>query len=116
MINFHKDIVKTLTTILPTHYEMILHRGLSVPCISYMELGNAAAQTGDTLGYSTIQYQVKVWADRIEDLQTYASKVDDALRVKGWKRVATNELHDKESTMMQKIMTFEAIALENFNN
>lgn len=115
MINFHKEIVSTLKTILPTHYEMILHRGLSVPCISYMELSNAARETGDTLGYSNIQYQIKVWSNKVEDLQTYALKIDNALRPLGWKRVSTNEMYDTQSTMMQKIMTYEANALEEFN-
>lgn len=114
MVNFHKDIVSTLKTILPTHYELVLHRGLSVPCISYMEIANTATSTGDTLGYSSIQYQIKVWSNRIEDLQEYALKIDDALRPKGWKRVSCNELHDRESTMMQKIMTYEALALEDY--
>lgn len=114
MINYHKNMVKTLSTILPTHYEMILHRGLKIPCISYMELSNASRETGDTLGYSAIQYQIKVWSDKIEDLQNYALKIDDALRPLGWKRVGSNELFDRESTMMQKILVYEANALETF--
>lgn len=115
MINFHKDIVKTLSKILPTHYEMILHSGLKTPCISYMELTNTSRETGDTLGYSTIQYQVKVWSDRVEDLQNYSIQIDDALRPLGWRRVGSNELFDRESTMMQKVLTYEANALEEFN-
>ena len=47
MINYHKKLVSTLKTILPTYYEMLLNRDVEVPCISYMELGNSAAETGD---------------------------------------------------------------------
>ena len=114
MINYHKKLVSTLKTILPTYYEMILNRDVAVPCISYMELGNSAAETGDTLGYSIIQYQIKVWSDKIDDLQTYAAQIDNKLRPLGWKRVGCNEMFDRESTMMQKIMTYEANALEVF--
>lgn len=114
MINFHKSIVKTLKTILPTYYEMILNRELSIPCISYMELSNTSNEAGDTLGYSTIQYQIKVWSNKIEDLQNYASQIDNALRSLGWKRVGSNELFDRESTMMQKILVYEAKTLETF--
>lgn len=114
MINYHKELVNSLKTILPTYYEMILHKGISVPCISYMELGNAAVETGDTLGYSNIQYQVKVWGDSIEDLQSYAQQIDNTLRPLGWKRIGCRELQDKESTRIQKIMTYEAHALETF--
>lgn len=114
MINFHKQIVNTLSTILPTYYEMILHSGIKTPCISYMELNNTADETGDTLGYSSIQYQVKVWGEKIGDLQDYAQKIDNKLRPLGWKRISCNELQDKESVMIQKIMTYEAKALEVF--
>ena len=114
MINYHKKIVNTLSTILPTHYELILHRGIKTPCISYMELSNSSRETGDTLGYSSIQYQIKVWSTKIEDLQNYALKIDDALRPLGWKRVGSNELFDRESTMIQKILVYEANALETF--
>jgi hypothetical protein len=56
-----------------------------------------------------------VWSNKVEDLQTYALKIDNALRPLGWKRVSTNEMYDTQSTMMQKIMTYEANALEEFN-
>ena len=114
MINYHEKLVSTLNTILPTHYELFLHRGLETPCISYMEVNNAATATGDTVGYSRIQYQVKVWGNRIDELQNYALEIDKALRPLGWRRTSANELHDRESTMIQKIMTYEAIASEEF--
>ena len=114
MINYHAELVSTLNTILPTHYELVLHRGLSTPCISYMEVNNAATATGDTLGYSSIQYQIKVWSNKIDELQNYALEIDNALRPLGWKRISCNELHDRESTMIQKIMTYEALASEDF--
>lgn len=114
MTNFHKEIVSTLKKILPTHYELLLHRDIETPCISYMELANQATETGDTLGYSLIQYQVKVWGTKIADLQNYAIEIDAALRAKGFKRISSNELHDRESTMMQKILVYEAQALEQF--
>ena len=79
MIDFHKELVASLKTILPTHYEMTLHSGLSTPCISYMELDNAATDTGDTIGYSRIQYQVKVWGNDIGVLQENAVKIDNVL-------------------------------------
>lgn len=114
MINYHKELVSALNTILPTHYEMVLHSGLSTPCISYMELNNYATENGDTLGYSRITYQVKVWGNDISTLQTYALEVDRVLRPLGFKRISSGELYDNNSTMIQKIMTFEALGLEQF--
>ena len=114
MINYHKKLVSTLKTILPTYYELITNRKMSIPCISYVELSNNANETGDTLGYSTIQYQIRLYAYSLEELQTYALKIDNALRLIGFKRTGCNEMFDVESTMIQKIMTFEAKALEEY--
>lgn len=115
MVNYHKTMVSTLNSILPTHYELVLHRGLVTPCISYMLLDNPTTAKGDTLEYSSIQYQIKVWGNRLEEIEDYALKIDNALRPLGWTRKNVKELHDRESTMIQKIMTYEANALEEFN-
>lgn len=115
MVSFHKDIVSALKTILPTHYELVLHRGLKTPCISYMELDNSDREMGDTLGYSSIQYQIKVWGTDIGVLQEYAQKINNALRPLGWERISSKELHDRESAMIQKIMTYQAKAWELYD-
>ena len=115
MINYHQELVSALNTILPTHYEMVLHSGLEVPCISYMEINNYATDNGDTLGYSRITYQIKVWGNDIGTLQSYSLEIDRVLRPLGFKRISAGELYDNNSTMIQKILTYEALALENFN-
>lgn len=114
MINYHTTLVSALESILPTHYEMVLTSKTNTPCLSYLELSNVDVVTGDTLGYSRIQYQVKVWSNKIQDLQTYALEVDKALRPLGWRRVGSQELYDRNSTMMQKVLTYEANASENY--
>lgn len=116
MIDFHTNVVSALNTILPAHYEMSLHSGLDTPCISYMETNNYAATnpTGATLGYSYITYQVKVWGNDIAELQRYSLEIDRVMRELGFKRIAAGELYDNQSTMIQKILTYEALALEEF--
>ena len=114
MINYHSELVKALNNVLPTHYEMTLTADTKTPCISYMETNNYVSANGDTLGYSVITYQVKVWGNKIADLQKYALKIDSVLRPLGFKRTSSNELYDRNSTMIQKILTYEAMALENF--
>lgn len=114
MINYHSELVNALKTVLPTHYEMVLHSKLSTPCISYMEINNYVSSSGDTLGYSRITYQVKVWGNKIEDLQQYALEVDAVLRPLGFTRISSGELYDRESTMIQKILTYEALASETY--
>lgn len=114
MIDYHKSLVAALNTVLPTHYELNLHSGLDTPCISYQERNNYQRETGDTVGYSTITYTVKVWGNDLAAIQENAIKVDAVLRPLGWKRTSSQELHDKQSTMIQKIMTYEALAKEEY--
>ena len=114
MINYHKEVVVSLNKILPTTYELYLKSGMSTPRISYMELSNVDTNTGDTLGYSRLQYQIKLWGHEIEILQNYALQIDKAMRALGFKRVSSNELQDINSTMIQKIFTYEALASENY--
>lgn len=114
MVDYHKELTAALETVLPTHYELNLHAGLPVPCISYQEANNYDEKTGNTLGYSILRYTVKVWANDISVIQKYALLVDKALRPLGWKRTASQELKDMNSAMIQKILTYEARALEDF--
>ena len=114
MVNYHIELVKALQTVLPTHYELTLTSKTETPCISYMETNNYVAATGEYAGYSYITYQIKVWDTNIGNIQKYALQVDNALRPIGFKRIATNELYDKESAMIQKIMTYEALCFEEF--
>ena len=114
MIDYNKQLVATLKTILPTYYELALVSGTQTPCISYSEINNYVDVNGDTLGYSKITYQVKVWGTDIEVLQKYAVQIDSALRKLGFTRISTGELYDRNSAMIQKIMTFEATAYEEF--
>lgn len=114
MVDFHTELRAALMSVLPTHYEMTLTSGTATPCISYMERNNSEITIGDLKGYSRISYQVKVWATSIADIQRYAKEVDNVLRPLGLQRVSTNELYDNNSSMIQKIMTYEGIALENY--
>lgn len=114
MIDYTPQLVDALKTILPTHYELKLSSGTQTPCISYQERSNAAEETGDTLGYSRISYTVKVWGNDLEQLNRYAQQIDNVLRPLGWKRTGAQELFSYQSSMIQKILTYEAKALETF--
>lgn len=114
MIDYHGELVKALETVLPTHYELALTSKTETPCISYMETNNYMAESGTERGYSYITYQIKVWGNDIGEIQRYALIVDSVLRSIGFKRTSTTELFDRESTMIQKVMNFEALALEIF--
>lgn len=114
MVDYHSSLVSALKTILPVHYEMTLTSKTATPCISYMEINNYEDSSGDKLCYSRVNYQVKVWSNDIKELQKYALQIDDVLRPLGWKRISSGELYDNSSTMIQKILTYEALFIENY--
>lgn len=114
MIDYHSNLVGALNSVLPTHYEMALTAKTETPCISYMEANNYVSNSGNTLGYSRISYQIKIWANDIALIQKYALEVDEVLRPLGFTRISTNELYDNNSAMIQKIMMYEALALETY--
>lgn len=116
MINYHKEVVSALNPILPTHYEMALTSGTKFPCYSYMEVNNYSITEpiNATIGYSKLTIQVKVWGTDIGELLEYAARADAALRPLGFKRISSGELYDNSSAMIQKITTYEALALEEF--
>ena len=116
MINYDTQLVAALNTVLPTYYELVLTNKTKTPCISYQEQNNYSVTDpiGATRGYSRISYTVKVWDTDIEALKGYARQIDDVLRPLGFKRVASGELFDYGSSMIQKILTYEALALEEY--
>lgn len=114
MIDYHSNLVSALKTVLPTYYEMALTSGTKTPCISYMETNNYSSNQGDTMGYSRIYYQIKIWANDIALIQKYALEVDAVLRPLGFTRTSSGELYDNNSAMIQKIMTYEALAHETY--
>lgn len=114
MIDYGKQIVSALSSVLPVHYELALTSGTATPCISYQERDNYDYATGNTRGYSVISYTIKVWDNRIAEINKYAIKVDEVMRQLGFKRINCGELYDTNSTMIQKIMTYQAYGLEDF--
>lgn len=114
MIDYHSQLVDVLSKVLPTHYEMTITSKTETPCITYLELDNFVSTHGDTLGYSSITYQIKVWGTNLKDLQYYAQKIDEALRPIGFTRTSSQEMYDNNSTMIQKIMAYEAIGYEEY--
>lgn len=114
MINYHTDLLEALSKVkLPVYYEMALHR-MELPCISYMELNNYAEASGDTVGYSRLSFQIKVWSTKLEELQLYSLEIDKALRPLGLIRTASGEMYNQDKSLLQKILTYSCLGYEQF--
>ena len=72
MIDYYTQIVAALNQTLPTYHELFLSSAADTPCYSVQEYGNRDTAYGDTLGYSSVSYQVKTWAADLAALETYA--------------------------------------------
>lgn len=112
MLTSKTQVVAALSKILPCYYELFCDGKTKMPCITYIETGNSAEQTGDTLGYSTIEYTIKVWATEIANIEQYAAAADAAMRKLGFKRISAAEL--SVENQYEKVMIYSALGLENF--
>lgn len=114
MIDYDSQLVTALKSILPTYHELLLVAGTKTPCISYQEQNNYSDVDGDTIGYSKISYQIKIWGTDIAIIQKYLLELDKTMRKLGFKRTSVGELSDRNSSMIQKITIYEALAYEEF--
>ena len=112
MLDVKKQLVSTLNKILPTYYELIVDSSTELPCITYLEMDNSDDLTGDTLGYSNITFNVKVWANSVDDAMLYGPQIDTAMRDIGYSRIASNELI--LGTQICKILTYQGLGIEEF--
>ena len=114
MINYHTTLVSKLKTILPTHYELFVDSSTTTPCITYYEDNNADVASGDSISYGVLSYIIKVWSNKVDELQIYSLQVDSVMRGLGFKRMSSQELFDPNSTMGEKILRYETNTTENY--
>lgn len=108
MISFSKELFVELNRVLPTHYELFTDKEVKLPCLTYKTHDNSDAQVGDTIEYANIAYMVKVWSDRVADLDNYSLEVHEVMKALGFKRTNTNEIF--ANGVGQRIMIYEAIS------
>lgn len=89
---------------------MFVDSKTSIPCITYMEVQNAADKEGDTLRYSNLSFSIKVWGKDLQTLSQYANLIDKLMFDKGFKRTNTIELW--LDGIGQRQLKFEALAQE----
>jgi len=96
MINQKQELVSLLMTAtnLPVNYELFIRPAI-IPSISYTENDNVDLYIGDTMEYSTITYQLKVWAYSLNDISTYTASIDVAMKTAGYRRTFYQELNDE---------------------
>lgn len=108
MISYSKELVVALGNILPVHHESFVDGKIKLPCLTYKMYDNRDTLVGDTIEYADITYMVKVWSDRVADLEQYSLEVHEVMKTLGFKRINTNEIY--VNGVGQRIMIYEAIS------
>lgn len=100
--------LKTATSY-PVYYELVYTPG-TVPAVTYKELDNAELLSGDTVSYSTLRYEVKLWDSSMSNIITKSDAIDAALKNLGWKRYSAFET--SFNAQILKVLRYVAIGYE----
>jgi hypothetical protein len=91
VVNGKQDLIERLSTIAPVEYELFVSTDTPIPCITYYENGNDDNLVGDTLAYSNVRYNVKIWSHSVKELTELSAKVADQMRLLGYRRLSSFE-------------------------
>ena len=113
MVNYKETLVNKLQSLgLPVYAEPTCTKDTKVPCITYMLRDDSAVANGTTKGYSRLYFYVKVWSNRISEIEEWSDKVDTLMREAGFTRISTSE--DSFDTLLVKSINYRALAIEKY--
>lgn len=114
MIDIKQSLVTTLDTAvaIPVYYDLFYKPGV-IPCVTYIEIDDSSLLDGDTLRYSTLRYQIKIYAKTMADIVTNAGLIDTALFNAGWRRYSSIETNDDNYII--KVIRYVATGYEEVN-
>jgi len=84
----------------------------SLPFVTYEEVNNADARTGDTVGYSSVTYTINVWCQTKADNVALGIRVDAIMRSVKFERTGTVTWHD--SGVFRQTMTYSRLCREEY--
>ena len=114
MIDATKEIITALKTAtsLEVYYEFFADGSTPKPCVTVQEYSNSDDVYGETLGYSVVQYMVKVWGTSKSEIQSISLLIDPAMRELGFHRESATEL--MVDHQICKLMLYEAEGWEEY--
>lgn len=113
MIDYSKQFASLLEAgSVPVYYEKF-NSNKEIPCVSYFEVSNVQDLSSDFLVYSYITFQVRIYANRISELQTIAKKIDAELLKNGFTREYASENTNEQP--LQKILRYRCCGFEKKN-
>ena len=114
MIDVKKDLVAALksATSWTVYYELLYKPG-TIPAITYKELENNDLLNGDSVDYSTIRYEIKVWSYSMDEVIAKSIAIDSALKALGWSRYSSFEA--SYETQILKVLRYVAVGYDEVN-
>lgn len=112
MLDTRKLIVNALKKVQSNvKYELDV-QSPTLPLISYKCIDDSVNKYGNTLGYSDVIYQVKVWTTKVSELAKLTQAIDKELRNIGLHRTYFSEL--KESEVIIGVLQYSGLIKEQF--
>jgi len=107
MIDIKQELVTLLkaATSMEVYYELLYKQG-TVPSVTYIEVDNTDLLNGDTIDYSTIRYEIKVWSRSMSELVTKVAAIDAAMKNAGWSRYLAAETNHE--MILVKVLRYVA--------
>lgn len=114
MVDYSKRLTTELEKILPTYYELFLGEDITYPCITYLPTNNYSYIEGDTMRFSKLSYNIKLWGNDYKQLMSYINTLDLAMKKVGLKRTNYNELCF--NGLFQLIFKYEGTGFEIYDD
>lgn len=113
MIDYKPTLINNLLVLgYPVLLEDTMASNTTYPVITYNLSNDITRVNGDTLGYSDIYYNLKVWGKRVSEIEPIAKDIDDLMRANGFRRIATTELWF--NGICQKELRYQGLGRERF--
>lgn len=80
------------------------------PCVSYLEIANISTADGNTVRYSRITFQVRIWDTAVGVVEDLAETIDDTLVSNGFSRVYATDL--KDGDFIVRVIQFQGNGFE----
>lgn len=94
MIDYKPTLVNALKGIseIPVFYESFIDSSTPVPCITYLQTVNSDYIVGDTITYSDLSFQIKVWSKSVAEIETIGQLIDTKMKSLGFTREFANQV------------------------
>lgn len=93
MVDFSEWIQRHLSAIgLPVYNELRISKTTETPCLTWRLDNDYNRLQGDNLGFSWVQFAIKIWCTDKMIMSEYVRPVDLLMRNLGLERISSNEL------------------------